>query len=270
MAKLNKLGVKNSLWNNIRAKKGSGKKPTKDMLKQEAKIKKEEKMKNMYKKGGKSSKPKMKESWMEESKEVHFGNKPKPMEYKEGGKKARLENRAERIMGRAQKNWKKGTDALEFDKENNPETSNAVGYANRKLNKAAAQEERAEKVMAKANELKKGGTKSMEPGGGGRFAKMVAGLKKKGKSEDSAKAIAASAGRKKYGKSRFQEMAAAGRSKKEMGGMAEELEMETEESTEMMETTEAAKRRKKKKKKKGPCTGSNCFKKANKNSGMTW
>jgi hypothetical protein len=57
----------------------------------------------------------------------------------------------------------------------------------------------------------------MEPGGGGRFAKMVSGLKKEGKSEDSAKAIAASIGRKKYGKSRFQSMAAAGK-KKMMGG----------------------------------------------------
>jgi hypothetical protein len=37
--KLNKLGVKNSLWNNIRANKGSGKAPTKEMLKQERKIK---------------------------------------------------------------------------------------------------------------------------------------------------------------------------------------------------------------------------------------
>lgn len=37
--KLNKLGVKNSLWNNIRAKSGSGKKPTPQMLKQEAKLK---------------------------------------------------------------------------------------------------------------------------------------------------------------------------------------------------------------------------------------
>ena len=36
--KLNKLGVKNSLWNNIRANKGSGKAPTKEMLKQERKI----------------------------------------------------------------------------------------------------------------------------------------------------------------------------------------------------------------------------------------
>ena len=38
MAKLNKLGVENSLWNNIRASKGSDKKPTKEMLKQEKKI----------------------------------------------------------------------------------------------------------------------------------------------------------------------------------------------------------------------------------------
>lgn len=66
-------------------------------------------------------------------------------------------------------------------------------------------------------EKKTGGKKSMEPGGGGRFAAMVSGLKKEGKSEDSAKAIAASVGRKKYGKSRFQEMAAAGKQKK-MGG----------------------------------------------------
>jgi hypothetical protein len=36
--KLNKLGVKNSLWNNIRASKGSGKKPTIEMIKQEKKI----------------------------------------------------------------------------------------------------------------------------------------------------------------------------------------------------------------------------------------
>jgi len=41
--KLKKLGVMNGLWNNIRAKAGSGKKPTKEMLEQEKKIKKEEK-----------------------------------------------------------------------------------------------------------------------------------------------------------------------------------------------------------------------------------
>jgi hypothetical protein len=39
MKKLNKLGVENSLWNNIRAKSGSGKRPTKSMLAQEKKIK---------------------------------------------------------------------------------------------------------------------------------------------------------------------------------------------------------------------------------------
>jgi len=74
MGKLNKLGVENSLWNNIRAKKGSGKQPTKEMLKQEAKIKKEEKMK---KTGGKKS------SWLEDSKELKFGKLSK--KYLDGG-----------------------------------------------------------------------------------------------------------------------------------------------------------------------------------------
>jgi hypothetical protein len=41
--KLNKLGVENSLWNNIREKAGSGKKPTAEMLKQEKKIKSKKK-----------------------------------------------------------------------------------------------------------------------------------------------------------------------------------------------------------------------------------
>jgi hypothetical protein len=257
---------KRGLWDNIRANKGSGKKPTKQMLEQERKIKNEEKMKNMYKKGGKST-TKKKSSFIEDSKEITFGNKPKPMEYKEGGKKARLEARAERVMGRAQKNWKKAEEAMEYDRTANPETSNATGYANKKYNKAAMQEERAKKIQAKADAMKKGGFpdlnkdgkttfadvlkgrgaeekmmggkteykkggKSMKPGGGGRFAAMVGKLKKEGKSEDSAKAIAASAGRKKYGKSRFQEMAAAGKRKKEEGGFEdEEMEMEITESS---------------------------------------
>ena len=129
------------LWDNIRANKGSGKKPTKQMLKQEKKIKskyalggemdntavqypalqspatsmqnlasnslgapvntpqeeqpqsafrkgglknkKSEIMKTMYKKAGKAPK-KMKESWMEESKEIHFGN-PTKKKKKMGG-----------------------------------------------------------------------------------------------------------------------------------------------------------------------------------------
>jgi len=41
--KLNKLGVENNLWNNIRAKSGSGKEPTKEMLEQERKIKEDSK-----------------------------------------------------------------------------------------------------------------------------------------------------------------------------------------------------------------------------------
>ena len=41
--KLNKLGVANGLWNNIRAKSGSGKKPTQEILEKEKKIKAKEK-----------------------------------------------------------------------------------------------------------------------------------------------------------------------------------------------------------------------------------
>ena len=93
-----------------------------------------------------------------------------------GGRIERLENRATRVMNRAQKNWNKAQDALKYDETNNPETSNAVGYANRKLNRAAGQEARAEKIMAKANKLKeinpatggmqrKGGSVKMKAGG---------------------------------------------------------------------------------------------------------
>jgi hypothetical protein len=145
---------KRGLWDNIRANKGSGKKPTKQMLEQERKIKKEENMKMQYKKGG-SKNTIMKEakregeSYMEESKEIKFGNPEKAKESK-----------------------------------------NTI--------------------------MKKNGGKTMEPGGGGRFAKMVSKMKGEGKSEESAKAIAASIGRKKYGASKFQAMAAAG--KKKMGG----------------------------------------------------
>jgi hypothetical protein len=249
--KLNKLGVENSLWNNIRAKKGSGKKPTPEMLKQEAKIKQEEKMKNLYTKGGKKSKS----SFLEESKEVEFGY-PKPMKYEDGGKKKeKLNRRAENQMDRAKKNWEKAQKALGYDEMEKPETSNAIGFANKKLNRAAILEEKAKKNKAKANEMgmggkknlyKAGGEKSMEPGGGGRFAKMVAGLKKKGKSEESAKAIAASIGRKKYGKSKFQEMAAKGRARKKEEGGFEDDEMEVE--IEMNMPLDKGKRKKKKKK----------------------
>ena len=53
--------------------------------------------------------------------------------------------------------------------------------------------------------------KSIKLGGGGRFAKVVASIKKSGKSEKSAKAIAAVVGRKKYGAKKMASMAAKGR-----------------------------------------------------------
>lgn len=52
--------------------------------------------------------------------------------------------------------------------------------------------------------------KSMAPGGGGRFAKMVDALKGKKGVKDAA-AIAAAAGRKKYGPEKFTKMGVEGR-----------------------------------------------------------
>jgi hypothetical protein len=177
---------KRGLWDNIRKNKGSGKKPTKQMLEQERKIKKEEDMKMKYEKGGKKSTAK--KSFMEDSKEIKFGAPGVnfSMKEKEGGED-------EKMMGGKMMYKKGGFPDLNKDGE---------------VTKAD--------ILKGRGVMKKGGKKTMEPGGGGRFAKMVNKMKGEGKSEESAKAIAASIGRKKYGKSKFQEMAAAG--KKKMGG----------------------------------------------------
>jgi hypothetical protein len=178
---------KRGLWDNIRANKGSGKKPTKQMLEQERKIKKEEKMKMKYEKGGKKSTAK--KSFMEDSKEIKFGapGVKFSMSEKEGEKDDK------KMMGGKMMYKKGGFPDLNKDGE---------------VTKAD--------ILKGRGVMKNGGKKTMEPGGGGRFAKMVNKMKGEGKSEESAKAIAASIGRKKYGKSKFQEMAAAG--KKKMGG----------------------------------------------------
>ena len=55
------------------------------------------------------------------------------------------------------------------------------------------------------------GKKSMRPGGGGRFRKMVAKLRGKVRNP---KAVAAAIGRKKYGKRKMAKWAAAGRKRK--------------------------------------------------------
>ena len=65
------------------------------------------------------------------------------------------------------------------------------------------------KVLLEKAKTYKG--KSMRLGGGGRFAKLVDDLKKKGKSEKQAKALAAVIGHKKYGKEKIKKMATAGK-----------------------------------------------------------
>ncbi len=140
---------------------------------------------------------------MEESKEIAFGNKP----------------------------MKKGYGGMKY------KTGGLYSDAEVSANKKRASEMNSKQDADHQTQVeKKTGGKSMEPGGGGRFAKMVGKLKKQGKSEGSAKAIAASIGRKKYGKSKFQEMAAKG--KKGLGGMSDSTSS-NEAGMEMMENTEA-------------------------------
>jgi len=285
---------KRGLWDNIRANKGSGKKPTKEMLKQESKIKKEEKMNSMYKKGGKASKkPMKKESFMEESKELHFGapgvNPPKkfgmggpikatskmpssdlPTQSAETRKKIEEAKNATKPTGKTQYEMagflKKTLPSDDSDSRSTARVRNnfkgqpkklvektyetikdedglPTGFSNKtkKVTKfvdmynAEGQKESSPVVTknktrkvsdsgvsgdgyAGKTTIHRNGGKSMEPGGGGRFAAMVNKLKSKGKSEEQAEGIAASAGRSKYGKGKFQAMAAAGKKKMMMGG----------------------------------------------------
>lgn len=184
----------------------------------------------MYKKGGKKS-SKKKSSFMEESKEITFGNKPMMkgyggMKYKAGGFPDLTGDgkvtKADVLKGRGVDMKKSG--GLYSAAEQ------AENIARVKNNNSMMDYDHQTQVN------KKTGGKSMEPGGGGRFAKMVGKLKGEGKSEDSAKAIAASIGRKKYGKSKFQEMAAKG--KKGLGGMSDSTSS-NDAGMEMMENMEA-------------------------------
>ena len=190
----------------------------------------------MYKKGGK--KPKNKSSFMEGSKELTFGDKPMKKGY--GGMK-----------------YKSGgfPDLTGDGKVTKADVLKGRGVDMKKSGGLYSSAEKAENIakVKKMNSMqnpehqtqveKKTGGKSMEPGGGGRFAAMVSKLKGKGKSEDSAKAIAASIGRKKYGKSKFQEMAAKG--KKGMGGMSDSTSA-NDAGMDMMNSLDAMKKKKKK------------------------
>jgi hypothetical protein len=59
--------------------------------------------------------------------------------------------------------------------------------------------------------------KSLKPGGGGRFARLVDRLKQRGYSEKRARAVAASVGRRKYGAKQMAQWAAQGRKRGRKG-----------------------------------------------------
>lgn len=199
----------------------------------------------MYKKGGK----KPKSSFMEESKEIKFGSgglysaaeksdnvaKLKKMHGMEGtkkqtgGAKPAVPATSKPATGKTGYMVPVAEKKVPTDAEKKAALERFKKSAEQKITSAPPSD------MIKKFSKKKTGGKSMEPGGGGRFASMVAGLKKKGKSEDSAKAIAASIGRNKYGKKKFQEMAAKGR--KGLGGMSDSTSS-NDAGMEMMENME--------------------------------
>jgi hypothetical protein len=59
--------------------------------------------------------------------------------------------------------------------------------------------------------------KSLKPGGGGRFAKLVDRLRQRGMSEKRARAVAASVGRRKYGAKQMAAWSAQGRKRSRKG-----------------------------------------------------
>ena len=59
--------------------------------------------------------------------------------------------------------------------------------------------------------------KSLRPGGGGRFQRMVDRLRARGYSEKRARAVAAAVGRRKYGAKQMAQWAAAGRKRARRG-----------------------------------------------------
>lgn len=59
--------------------------------------------------------------------------------------------------------------------------------------------------------------KSLKPGGGGRFQRMVDRLKARGLSEKRARAVAASVGRRKYGAKQMAQWATQGRKRGRKG-----------------------------------------------------
>lgn len=216
---------KRGLWDNIRKNKGSGKKPTKDMLKQESKIKKEENMKSMYKAGGKTSKPKMKKpmpSFMEESKEMEFGApgvKPPMkktmggmMKYEKGGAGPGkgLFDKIDATTNALYQSAAAGKANKDFDKATSFKTTSPEALE--KLNtRVEAAEINKKYAIKKAKEMKKGGFPDLNKDGKTTFADVLE-SRLKGKEK-------MMGGKMKEGgaMSKFKTMAAAGK-KKMMGG----------------------------------------------------
>jgi hypothetical protein len=111
------------LWDNIRANKGSGKEPTKEMLKQEKKIKSEKKT------GGPGTK-----------------------------RSDRVSARADKNMEKAARSADKYNEAAK--NSSSSDTSNYDAYMNKMANRTARLEEKAKNLKTKAESLKAQGKKT--------------------------------------------------------------------------------------------------------------
>lgn len=118
------------LWDNIRANKGSGKEPTKDMLKQEKKIKSEKQT------GGPDTK-----------------------------KSDRVKARSEKVLGKAKTTWTKAEALKKFGNESSENMvgdkfANPADKANQLYRKAERQGNRAKNLKEKSEYLKTIGKKT--------------------------------------------------------------------------------------------------------------
>ena len=167
------------LWDNIRANKGSGKKPTKEMLKQEKKIKEKKEMggkKKLYKKGGKSEFGML-------SVKAGVDNNPNPTAADRivGAKKNKMQtggvDKTSERFKNAQANTKIRNERQEEEKRlsNVKKSGKDVNYADRtKMKKGGAKK----KMMKKGSKKKMmgGGMQKMYRSGGFLDAPSVADL----------------------------------------------------------------------------------------------
>jgi hypothetical protein len=160
---------KKGLYDNIRKKAAenkaagkTGKEPTNEMLKQDAKIKENMKSKSNSKSpskkmggGYKAPQYQMGGDMIEPSKEVNFDRPMMRFGGERPPKSERLTKRAEKNMTKAEVSWTKAEQAAKDSEANpTPGTGNLERYADRMYRRAGNKGEKAKKLAEKAKDAK--------------------------------------------------------------------------------------------------------------------